>query len=159
MRSVEGNLTRLDTQRIELLYVQDPPADAFAQVMGSGGALAALRKLQTEGVVGRVGVASNSPVDNAPYVETGEFEMAVVPDAYSLLSQVALERIFPAAGRFEMGVVAATPLERGILATGVAGAGEHYARRFSAEVLDHVEQWRPSVPSSASACWPPRSSS
>jgi D-threo-aldose 1-dehydrogenase len=66
--------------------------------------------------------------------------MAVVPDAYSLLSQVALDRLFPAAERFGMGVVVATPLERGILATGVAGAGEHYARRFSPEVLKQVQK-------------------
>jgi len=140
MRSVEGSLQRLDTQRIELLYIHDPPQGAFSQVMGPAGALRALRKLQSDGIVGHLGVASNNPEDNAPYVETGEFEMAVVPDAYSLLSQVALERIFPAAQRFGMGVVVATPLERGILATGVAGMGEHYARRFSAEVLDQVEQ-------------------
>ncbi len=141
MRSVEGSLERLDTRRIELLYIHDPPKDAFAQVMGPGGALEALRQLQAEGVVGHIGIASNNPEDNAPYVETGEFEMAVVPDAYSLLNQVALARIFPAAERFEMGVVVATPLERGILATGVAGGqGEHYARRFSAEVLEQVEK-------------------
>ena len=140
MRSVEGSLQRLDTQRIELLYLHDPPKDVFSQVMGPGGALQALRKLRSDGVVGHVGVASNNPVDNAPYVESGEFEMAVVPDAYSLLSQVALERIFPAAQRFDMGVVVATPLERGILATGVANIGEHFARRFPPEVLAQVEQ-------------------
>jgi D-threo-aldose 1-dehydrogenase len=41
-----------------------------------------------------------------------------------------------------MGVVVATPLERGILATGVKGAEgrEHYARRFTPEVLAHVEK-------------------
>ena len=140
MRSVEGSLRRLDTQRIDLLYIHDPPMDAFSQVMGDTGSLQSLRKLQAGGVVGHIGVASNNPEDNAPYVETGEFEMAVVPDAYSLLSQVALERIFPAAQRFGMGIVVATPLERGILATGVAGMGEHYARRFSPEVLQRVEQ-------------------
>src|SRR5437773_2195794 len=103
--------------------------------------LQALRRLQANGVVGHVGVASNNPDDNAPYVETGEFEMAVVPDAYSLLSQVALERIFPAAQRFGMGIVVATPLERGILATGVAGAVDAYlGRRFSPEVVQQVEK-------------------
>ena len=112
MRSVEGSLERLGARRIELLYIHDPPKEALAQVTGPGGALEALRKLQREAVVGHVGVASNYPDDNAPFVETGEFEMAVVPDAYSLLNQVALERIFPAVERFGMGVVVATPLER-----------------------------------------------
>src|SRR5204863_2107211 len=120
----------------------DPPADQLDTVLQ--GALPALRKLQSEGVVGHIGVASNYPDDNAPYVETGEFEMAVVPDAYSLLNQVALERIFPAAERFGMGVVVATPLERGLLALGVKGAqqrnAEFYARVFTPDVLAQVEK-------------------
>jgi D-threo-aldose 1-dehydrogenase len=144
MRSVEGNLERLGIRRIELLYIHDPPKEALTQVMGKGGALEALRKLQADGVVGHVGVASNYPDDNAPFVETGEFEMAVVPDAYSLLNQVALERIFPAIERFGMGAVVATPLERGLLALGVRGArernAEFYARRFSPEVMAQVEK-------------------
>jgi D-threo-aldose 1-dehydrogenase len=142
MRSVEGSLERLGVKRIELLFVHDPPADALETVLK--GALLALRKLQSDGVVGHVGVASNNPWDNAPFVETGEFEMAVVPDAYSLLSQVATERIFPAAQKFGMGCVVATPLERGLLALGVKRAREtnapFYARRFSPEVLAHVEK-------------------
>src|SRR5262249_52149340 len=89
MRSVEGSLERLGARRVELLFIHDPPKEAVAQVTGPGGALAALRKLQSEGVVGHIGIASNYPDDNAPFVETGEFEMAVVPDAYSLLNQVA----------------------------------------------------------------------
>lgn len=140
LRSVEGSLKRLGVDRIELLFIHDPPAAAVQTVLT--GALPALRKLQSEGTIGHIGVASNYPDDNAPYVETGEFAMAVVPDAYSLLNQVALERIFPAAERFGMGVVVATPLERGILATGVGGAasGMHYARRFTPEVLGRVAE-------------------
>jgi D-threo-aldose 1-dehydrogenase len=141
MRSVEGSLERLGTGRIELLYIHDPPKDLVSDVTGVGGALQALRKLQSEGVLGHVGVASNYPDDNAPYVETGEFEMAVVPDAYSLLNQVAVQRIFPAAERFGMGIVVATPLERGILATGVKGSQSQYlGRRFRPEVLEAVQK-------------------
>jgi D-threo-aldose 1-dehydrogenase len=144
MRSVEGSLRRLQMTRLELLYVHDPPKAALDQVMGPGGAVAALRKLQAEGVVGHIGVASNYPDDNAPYVETGEFEMAVVPDAYSLLNQVAQERILPAAERFGMGVVVATPLEKGLLAVGARGAHTPGVvpptRHFSPEALARVEQ-------------------
>jgi D-threo-aldose 1-dehydrogenase len=141
-RSVEGSLGRLGLDRVDVVYVHDPPADRLGRVMAADGAVAALRRLQGEGVVGHVGVASNNPWDNAPYVETGEFEAAVVPDAYSLLTQVALERIFPAAQRFGMGVVVATPLERGLLATGVRAArwDEHANRRFTPEALGQVEQ-------------------
>jgi D-threo-aldose 1-dehydrogenase len=141
-RSVETSLTRLGLDRVSMIYIHDPPAARLDRVMGAGGALAALRSLQAEGVVGHVGIASNNPWDNAPFVETGEFEAAVVPDSYSLLSRVALERIFPAAERFGMGVVVATPLERGLLATGVRAArwGQHSNRRFSPESIAQVER-------------------
>jgi D-threo-aldose 1-dehydrogenase len=142
LRSVEGSLGRLGADRIELLYIHDPPRDALRRVLAPDGALAALRKLQAQGVVGHVGIASNYPDDNAPFVETGEFEMAVVPDAYSLLTQTALDRIFPAAARLGMGIVVATPLERGLLAIGTPGAragrGEFFNRRFGPDVLAHV---------------------
>jgi D-threo-aldose 1-dehydrogenase len=141
-RSVETSLQRLGVDHIPLVFIHDPPAGIFDRVMGPDGALAMLRHLQSEGLVGHIGIASNNPWDNTPYIESGEFEAAVVPDAYSLLSQVALERMFPAAARFGMGVVVATPLERGLLATGTqaARAEDHINRSFSPEVLNHVER-------------------
>ncbi len=141
-RSVQTSLKRLRIEHIPVVYIHDPPAEILPQVMGRGGALSALRALQSEGVIGHVGIASNNPWDNAPYVETGEFEAAVVPDAFSLISQVARERIFPAAERFGMGIVIATPLERGLLATGTRALHpeDHINRSFSPEVLRHVEQ-------------------
>ena len=139
-RSVETSLRRLKLDHIDVVYIHDPPAAVLPQVMAADGALAALRQFQSQGVVGHVGIASNNPWDNAPYVETGEFEAAVVPDAFSLISQVARERIFPAAERFGMGVVVATPLERGLLATGTRAlrSEDHINRSFSPEVLTHV---------------------
>lgn len=139
-RSVETSLKRLGLERIPMVFIHDPPAAILDRVVGPGGALEALRELQSEGVVGHIGIASNNPWDNAPYVETGEFEAAVVPDAFSLISQVARERIFPAAERFGMGVVIATPLERGLLATGTRAMRpeDHINRNFSPEVLEHV---------------------
>ncbi len=141
-RSVETSLRRIGFDHIPMIFIHDPPAAVFDRVMGRGGALAMLRQLQVEGVVGHVGIASNNPWDNTPYIESGEFEAAVVPDAYSLLSQVALQRIFPAAARFGMGIVVATPLERGLLATGTRAVRveDHINRRFTPEVLGHVER-------------------
>jgi D-threo-aldose 1-dehydrogenase len=140
-RSVETSLARLGVDHIPVIYIHDPSAAVFERVMGPGGALAALRQLQSEGVIGHIGIASNNPWDNAPYIESGEFETAVVPDAFSLLSQVALQRIFPAAARTGMGIVIATPLERGLLATGtkLARPEDHGNREFTPEVFAYVD--------------------
>jgi len=141
-RSVTTSLERLGVDSIPMVFIHDPPANILQRVMAADGALAGLRQMQAEGVVGHVGIASNNPWDNAPYVETGEFEAAIVPDAFSLISQVARERIFPAAERFGMGLIIATPLERGLLATGARALRpeDHINRSFSPEVLRQVEQ-------------------
>ena len=138
MRSVAGSLERLGLSHLSVVYIHDAPIELFSRVLATDGALGALRKLQAEGVVGHIGIAVNDPDKNAPYIETGEFESAVVPEAYSLLNLRATERIFPAAERFGMGIVIATPVEKGILATGSQGWVGHIRRNFSPEVVDQV---------------------
>jgi D-threo-aldose 1-dehydrogenase len=138
MRCLEGSIERLGLVHLPLVYIHDAPSALLDKVMAPTGTLGALRKLQQQGVVGHVGIAVNDPEKNAPYVETGEFEMAVVPEAYSLLNLRATERIFPAAQKFGMGIVIAVPLEKGLLATGAKAWTGHFRRSFSPEVLAQV---------------------
>ncbi len=138
LRDVEASQERLGVEQFEVLYIHDAMDVPMKQVMGKDGALGALRKLQNEGVVRFVGAAANEPKTNAPYIETGEFDAAVVPEAWSLLNQLAAERILPAAERYNVGLVVATPLERGLLATGPVAGINYLARNFSQVCLDHV---------------------
>lgn len=142
MRGVSGSLERLQTDHLPMVYIHDAPKEGFERVMGKGGTLEALRKLQSQGVIGSIGTASNLPENNIVYIESGEFDAAVIPESYSLLNQLATERIFPAAEKFDMGLVVATPYETGLLAVGVSRflkmPEKDTRRRFSAECLDHV---------------------
>ena len=138
LRSVEESQRLLGMERFEIVYIHDAMEAPVENVMGADGALGALRKLQDEGIVGYVGSAMNDPECNADYIETGEFDAAVVPDAWSLLNQHALERILPAAEKHNVGLVVATPLERGLLATGPMPDIDYLARDFSQRCLDHV---------------------
>ena len=115
---MEASLERLGLEQLDLVYIHDAMGVPMEQVMSKDGALGALRKLQNEGVVRFIGSASNDPPTNTPYIETGEFDAAVVPDAWSLLTQEAAERILPAAEKYNIGISCATPLEIGLLATG-----------------------------------------
>jgi D-threo-aldose 1-dehydrogenase len=137
-RAADDSFERLGLGRIELLYLHDVPVELRDRVLGPGGALEGARALQQQGVVGHVGIANNLPEDNWPYIRTGEFEIAVVPEAYSLLNQTAVEEIFPAAERLGMGIVVAVPLEKGLLATGATGQTLYPQRHFSGELLAHV---------------------
>ena len=122
MRSVEASRERLGLDRFEIVYIHDPMGLPLEEVLGKDRALGALRKLQDEGVVGFVGAAANDPDANGPFIETGEFDVAVVPDAWSLLNQSAERYIFPAVEKHDVGIAVATPIERGLLATGPIGA-------------------------------------
>ncbi|MDA1193015.1 MAG: aldo/keto reductase, partial [Candidatus Poribacteria bacterium] len=137
-KHVEGSLERLGLERLEVVYIHDQMGAPMELVMGDHGTLGALRRFQKEGVVGYVGTAANDPTTNAPYIETGEFDAAVVPEAWSLLNQLALERILPAAVKHNVGLVIATPLERGLLATGPVEGIDYLARKFSQRCLAHV---------------------
>ena len=138
LRHVEGSLQRLGLERFDVLYIHDAMGVPIDEVMGADGALGALRQLQKEGIVKWVGTAANDPATNAEYIETGEFDAAVIPECWSLLNQRALERILPAAQKHDVGLVGATPLERGLLATGPVPGTDYLARNFTPQVLDHV---------------------
>ena len=142
--SVEASLERLGLEQLDLVYIHDAMRVPMEDVMSKNGALGALRRLQDEGVVRFIGSASNDPPTNTPYIETGEFDAAVVPDAWSLLNQEAAERILPAAEKHNIGISCATPLEAifhqgpGSVATGPIPGRDYGRRQFSQECLDHV---------------------
>ena len=133
-------MERLGVERFPLLYIHDPMDMPMDLVMSERGTLGALRTLQKRGLLDYVGVAANDPVTNATYIETGEFDAAVVPEAWSLINRLAEERIFPAAERHGTGLVIATPLELGLLVVGARETNTFPRRRFSPEVLVHVRQ-------------------
>ena len=140
LRDMEASQERLGIEQFDVLYIHDAMDVPMEEVMGKDGALGALRKLQNEGIVRFVGTAANIPETNALYIETGEFDAAVVPEAWSLLNQLAAERILPAAEKHNVGLVIATPLERGLLATGPVAEINYLARNFSQACLDHVSK-------------------
>jgi len=138
MKSVEGSIQRLGIDRFEILYVHDAMGVPIEEVIGKDRALGALRQLQDEGVLKYVGTAANDPDANGPFIETGEFDVAVVPDAWSLLNQSANRYIFPAAEKHNVGIALATPIERGLLATGPVDGANYLNRNFTPEILEHA---------------------
>lgn len=137
-RCVDGSLERLGLDGFDVLYIHDPMGFPMSDVMADHGALGALRALQKEGVLKYVGIAANDPEANGPYIETGEFDAAVVPDAWSLLNRKAESLVFPAIEKHNVGVALATPLERGLLATGPIPGKKYLNRNFDETTLNRV---------------------
>ena len=138
VRGVEASLERLGLERLQIVYIHDAIGVPMDDVLGEDRALGALRHLQSQGLVGYIGTAADDPDTNAAYIETGEFDVAVVPRAWSLLNRYAERRIFPAAIKHDVGLVIATSIERGLLATGPQPGAVYYDRHYSAACQAHA---------------------
>lgn len=140
LRDVYESLERLGLEKLDVVYIHDPMGFPMPEVLGKERALGALRHLQDKGVVRYIGIAANDPQTNIQYIATGEFDAAVIADSWSLLNQMALRELFPMAEKHKVGLVAATPIERGLLATGPIDGMDYLSRNFSQTCLDHVSK-------------------
>lgn len=140
MRSFEESAARLGRDHFQLLYLHDPMGFDMDFVMGSKGTMQALRDLRSAGKVKWIGVAANDPDTSADYIETGEFDVATVSGAWSLINQKAGSRILPATLHHNVGIVVTTAIERGLLVTGPMEGMRYIERNFSRQCLARVAQ-------------------
>jgi len=126
--SAERSLKELRIEKIPLMFVHDPRDDAdMATVLGRGGALEALRKLQSEGLLGYVGMATGTLRPLQLAVESGEFDAIQFPRLQTLLNPAArASGLLEAARAKNVATIAAAPFGGSILATGTANGGGLY---------------------------------
>jgi D-threo-aldose 1-dehydrogenase len=120
-RSAENSLRDLHLEQLPLLLIHDPRGEEdMADVLGPGGALEGLRKLQSEGLVESIGVATGTIGPLWKAVETGEFDVIQMPRLYTLLNTAGKDTGLLAAARAKhMGTMVPAPFGGNILATGV----------------------------------------
>ena len=140
LRQVFESLERLGLDRLEIVYIHDPMDIPMQDVLADRGALGALRHLQDQGIINHIGTAANDPATNLPYIETGEFDAAVIADSWSMINLTAASGIFAAAEKHDVGLVCATPLERGLLVTGPIDGGSYLNRHFPDDCLEQVRK-------------------
>jgi D-threo-aldose 1-dehydrogenase len=118
--SAERSLRELRLEKLPLMFVHDPrTAEDMRFIMGAGGALEGLRKLQSEGLVQSIGVATGTLAPLQIAVESNEFDVIQFPRLYTLLNQTALTSGLLAAARTKnIGTLSASPFGGAILATG-----------------------------------------
>jgi len=143
-RSAERSLRDLRLDRLPLLLIHDPRNDDdMAEVLGPGGALEGLRKLQSEGLVQHIGVATGTIGPLWTAVETGEFDVIQLPRLYTLLNTAGKDTGLLAAARAKgMGTLVPAPFGGNILATGVRPDREplYMYRPAIPEVVDAVRR-------------------
>ena len=137
-KSVHDSLERMGRDQVDIVYIHDAMDQPMEHVLADDGALGALRNLQDQGLIRYIGTAANDPPTNLAYLNTGDFDAAVIADSWSLINRTAEQEIFAAAELHDTGLVAATPIERGLLVTGPLENTKYLNRRFSQECLDQV---------------------
>lgn len=119
--SAERSLRELRLEKLPLMFVHDPRSeDHMREIMGPGGALEGLRKLQSEGLVQYTGVATGTLTPLRIAVESNEFDVIQFPRLYTLLNQAAKTTgLLDAARARGIATLSASPFGGHILATGV----------------------------------------
>ncbi|HKH07384.1 MAG TPA: aldo/keto reductase [Agromyces sp.] len=123
-RSIEDSLERLGLDRIDIAFLHDP--DAYDLDRGLREGLPALAKLRDEGVVGAIGIGTNSADAAARAVREGDLDLVMIAGRYTLLEQPALSELLPLCEERGVGVVAAAVFNSGILATDTPGETARY---------------------------------
>jgi D-threo-aldose 1-dehydrogenase len=138
-RSIEDSLERLGLDRIDIAFLHDP--DAYDLDLGLREGLPALAKLREEGVVGAIGIGTNSADAAARAVREGDLDLVMIAGRYTLLEQPALDELLPLCEERGVGVVAAAVFNSGLLANDTPDRSAHY--NYGAvppEMLARVEQ-------------------
>ncbi|GAB2503584.1 aldo/keto reductase [Promicromonospora xylanilytica] len=113
LRSLEGSLTRLGVDRIDVVYLHDPDAHWAA---ASTGAIKALTELRDQGVVSAIGAGMNQSAMLARFVRETDVDVVMCAGRFTLLDHAALGDLLPAALERGVSVVAAAVYNSGLLA-------------------------------------------
>jgi D-threo-aldose 1-dehydrogenase len=139
-KSAEESLTAFGLNRLDIMMVHDPRnADDMAEVLGPGGALSEMRKMQDEGILGSVGIATGTFGPLLAAVDSGEFDCIQFPRLFTLLNQSARSAGLLARAK-EMGIGTLNPAPFGgnILATGARPGALYCYRPALDEVITAV---------------------
>ncbi|MDQ7876962.1 aldo/keto reductase [Microbacterium sp. QXD-8] len=112
LRSVEGSLERLGTDRIDLLHLHDPldVDEALAHAMP------ALVDLRAQGIVRAIGVGMVWPEPLTRFVREADVDVVMIAGRTTLLDHRGETELLPEAALRGVGVIAAGVFNSGILA-------------------------------------------
>lgn len=123
LRSLDDSLTRLDTDRLDIVHVHDPDdheADALAT------AFPTLIELREQGVIGKVGCGMNQVAMLARFVEQVDLDSILLAGRYTLLDRSGAQ-LLATCESYGIDVIAGGVFNSGLLADPVVGATFDYA--------------------------------
>ena len=122
LRSVEESLTRLHTDRIDIVYIHDPD-DHLQQAISAGAPT--LTALREQGVIGAWGVGTNTVTVGAAMVEQTDLDLVMLAGRFTLLEQPGAELLDQCWAR-RVGVVNVGVFNSGLLSKTRPAPDAHY---------------------------------
>ncbi|MGE7910479.1 aldo/keto reductase [Lysinibacillus xylanilyticus] len=145
LRSIEQSLKRLQTDRLDIVYIHDVAQDFYGDEwlsqfeIARTGAFRVLTRLREEGVIKGWGLGVNrvEPIELMLDLEEAKPDVSLLAGRYTLLDhERALQRVMPAAEKHNMDVVVGGPYSSGVL---VGGMHFEY-QKASPEIIAKVEK-------------------
>ncbi|MDH4652262.1 MULTISPECIES: aldo/keto reductase [unclassified Pseudomonas] len=147
LRAIEGSLKRLQTDRLDIVWIHDIAQDFYGDEWlerfetARKGAFRVLTRLREEGVIKAWGLGVNrvEPIELTLDLEEPQPDGFLLAGRYSLLDhERALQRVMPAAAAQGVGIVVGGPYS-----SGVTAGGEHFEyQKAQAPVLAKLERIR-----------------
>ncbi|MED1919179.1 aldo/keto reductase [Bacillus thuringiensis] len=144
LRSIEDSLKRLQTNRLDIVYVHDIAQDFYGDDWLSKfesarkGAFRALTRLRDEGVIKSWGLGVNrvEPIEIAMALDEAQPDAFLMAGRYSLLDhERALQRVMPNAAKMNAKFIVGGPYSSGVLA-----GGTHFEyQKASPEIIAKVD--------------------
>lgn len=143
LRSIEGSLKRLKTDRLDIVYVHDVAQDFYGDAwigqyeIARTGAFRVLTRLREEGVIKAWGLGVNKvePLEITLDLAEAQPDGFLLAGRYTLLDhERALQRLMPAALAHDVSIVVGGPYSSGVLA-----GGTHFEyQQAPPEIIDKV---------------------
>ncbi|MCM3141100.1 aldo/keto reductase [Brevibacillus sp. MER 51] len=145
LRSIEDSLKRLQTDRLDIVYVHDIAQDFYGDEWLSHfesarkGAFRALARLRDEGVIKSWGLGVNrvEPIEIVMALEEAQPDAFLMAGRYSLLDHDrSLQRVMPNAAKMNAKIIVGGPYSSGVLA-----GGTHFEyQKASPEIMAKVDR-------------------
>ena len=140
MRSLEGSLKRLQTDRVDVVLVHDPDADNVDHEQDAlNEAFPTLIDLREQGVIGAVGSGMNQWQMLGRFAEQADVNCFLLAGRYTLLEQSSLDFLEMCRQR-NIGIFLGGVYNSGILAKGPGDEAKYNYQNAPSEILDKARR-------------------
>ena len=140
MRSIEGSLARLKTDRLDIVLVHDPDADVVDHEQDAlDGAFPTLQDLRDQGVIKALGAGMNQWQMEQRFAEQADPDVFLLAGRYTLLEQTSLD-FLERCKQKGVGIFLGGVYNSGILATGPHETAQYNYMNAPTEILAKARQ-------------------